>query len=74
MAGGFAGRRMLDSREATPTEIPCNIAAFRTAFPDAHITVEDLFGDAERAAARWRFAATQIRVVWVAFDPAPFSS
>jgi predicted ester cyclase len=93
---------MRASREAIATEILCNIAAFRTAFPDAHFTVEDLFGDAERVAARWRLAATQTgpfrgkpptgkkvalsgntifrvdngksREMWVAFDPAPFSS
>jgi steroid delta-isomerase-like uncharacterized protein len=35
------------------------ITAFRTAFPDAHFTLEDMFGDGERVAARWRLAGTQ---------------
>lgn len=35
------------------------IAAFRAAFPDAHFTVEDMFGEGERVAARWRLAGTQ---------------
>ena len=35
------------------------IAAFRGAFPDAHFTVADLFGERERIAARWSLTGTQ---------------
>ena len=35
------------------------IAAFRGAFPDAHFTVVDLFGEGERIAARWTLTGTQ---------------
>ena len=35
------------------------IAAVREAFPDAHFTVADLFGERERIAARWSLTGTQ---------------
>ena len=35
------------------------IAGFRGAFPDAHFTVVDLFGEDERIAARWTLTGTQ---------------
>lgn len=35
------------------------IAAVRTAFPDVRFTVEDMFGEDDRVAARWRLAGTQ---------------
>jgi steroid delta-isomerase-like uncharacterized protein len=35
------------------------ISGFRTAFPDVCFTVEDLFGDGVRVAARWRLTGTQ---------------
>lgn len=35
------------------------IAAVRTAFPDVRFTVEDVFGEDDRVAARWRLAGTQ---------------
>ena len=38
------------------------IAAVRTAFPDVQFTVEDVFGEGERVAARWRLAWTQTGV------------
>jgi len=38
------------------------IAAVRTAFPDVQFTVEDVFGEGERVAARWRLAGTQTGV------------
>ena len=36
------------------------IVGFRAAFPDVRFTVEDLFGDGGRVAARWRLTATQM--------------
>ena len=38
------------------------IAAFRTAFPDVQFTVEDVFGEDDRVAARWRLAGSQTGV------------
>jgi steroid delta-isomerase-like uncharacterized protein len=38
------------------------IAAFRTAFPDVRFTVEDVFGEDDRVAARWRRAGNQTGV------------
>jgi len=38
------------------------IAAFRKAFPDVRFTVEDVFGEDDRVAARWRLAGTQTGV------------
>lgn len=35
------------------------IAAVREAFPDVMFTVEDLFGEGDRVAARWSLAGTQ---------------
>jgi len=35
------------------------IAGFREAFPDVRFTVEDMFGEGERVAARWRLTCTQ---------------
>jgi steroid delta-isomerase-like uncharacterized protein len=35
------------------------IAAFRTAFPDVRFTVEDVFGEDDRVAARWWLAGSQ---------------
>jgi predicted ester cyclase len=35
------------------------IIGFRGAFPDVRFTVEDLFGDSDRIAARWRLTGTQ---------------
>jgi steroid delta-isomerase-like uncharacterized protein len=35
------------------------IVGFRAAFPDVHFTVEDMFGDHERVAVRWRLTGTQ---------------
>jgi steroid delta-isomerase-like uncharacterized protein len=35
------------------------IIGFRAAFPDVRFTVEDLFGDNGRVAARWRLTGTQ---------------
>ncbi|HMD84570.1 MAG TPA: ester cyclase [Terriglobia bacterium] len=36
-----------------PEEFKQLITTYRTAFPDVHLTVEDLFGQGDRVVARW---------------------
>jgi predicted ester cyclase len=36
------------------------VTAIRTAFPDVRFEIEDLFGEGERVAVRWRFEATHL--------------
>ena len=38
------------------------ISTFRTAFPDVRFTVEDVFGEDDRVAARWRLVGNQTGV------------
>lgn len=44
--------------ERGPTEFAATLATLRTAFPDIHFQIEDLFAEGDRVAVRWSWQGT----------------
>lgn len=45
--------------ETGPDGYRATVTSLRTGFPDIHFTIEDLIGDGDRVAVRWRWTGTQ---------------